>query len=179
MQPLSRNFGSKQSGLDGITVTRTAAAVKQAVAQQRWVVGDADSFKKCDPCEQGGKPLDRSSALALLQQTPDWALAEDGCSISRVWQAKVIPFPDASPSRVPIHGFALTFSLILQDFKSGAAFLQRVAVLAENEGHHPDLHLVSFNTVTVRLTTFALGGLSYNDFIMALKIDSFPEQLRP
>jgi len=51
--------------------------------------------------------------------------------------------------------------------------------LAENEGHHPDLHLVSFNTVTVRLTTFALGGLSYNDFIMALKIDSFPEQLRP
>jgi len=108
-QPLSRNFGSKQSGLDGITVTRTAAAVKQAVAQQRWVVGDADSFKKCDPCEQGGKPLDRSSALALLQQTPDWALAEDGCSISRVWQAKVLPFPDASPSRVHFNGFALTF----------------------------------------------------------------------
>jgi 4a-hydroxytetrahydrobiopterin dehydratase len=67
----------------------------------------------------------------------------------------------------------------LKDFKSGSAFLQRVAVLAENEGHHPDLHLVSYNNVTVRLSTYALGGLSYNDFIMALKIDCFPQNLRP
>ena len=67
----------------------------------------------------------------------------------------------------------------MQDFKSGSAFLQRVAVLAENEGHHPDLHLVSYNNVTVRLSTYALGGLSYNDFIMALKIDCFPQNLRP
>ena len=67
----------------------------------------------------------------------------------------------------------------VQDFKSAAAFLQQVAVLAENEGHHPDLHLVSYNNVTLRLTTYALGGLSYNDFIMALKIDSFPAQYLP
>jgi 4a-hydroxytetrahydrobiopterin dehydratase len=54
-----------------------------------------------------------------------------------------------------------------------------VAVLAENEGHHPDLHLTSYNNVTVRLTTYALGGLSYNDFIIALKIDSFPKSFGP
>ena len=35
------------------------------------------------------------------------------------------------------------------------------------------------NNVTVRLTTYALGGLSYNDFIMALKIDSFPAKFLP
>lgn len=54
-----------------------------------------------------------------------------------------------------------------------------MAVLAENEGHHPDLHLTSYNNVTVRLTTYSLGGLSYNDFIMALKIDSFPVSFGP
>ena len=57
--------------------------------------------------------------------------------------------------------------------------MQHVAVLAENEGHHPDLHLTSYNNVTVRLTTYALGGLSYNDFIIALKIDSFPKSFGP
>ena len=66
-----------------------------------------------------------------------------------------------------------------QDFKSAATFLQHVAVLAENEGHHPDLHLTSYNSVTVQLTTYALGGLSYNDFVVALKIDCFPQHMRP
>lgn len=98
--PLARSFATKQSGLSGVTVTKGSAAVQQAAQQQRWVVGDADSFKKCDPCEQGGKPLDRSSALALLQQTPDWTLSEDGASISRSWQAKVIRLLDCSRARI-------------------------------------------------------------------------------
>ena len=98
--PLARSFATKQSGLAGVTVTKGSAAVQQAAQQQRWVVGDADSFKKCDPCEQGGKPLDRSSALALLQQTPDWTLSEDGASISRSWQAKVTRLLDCSRARV-------------------------------------------------------------------------------
>jgi hypothetical protein len=89
LRPVARSFGAKSSGLEGVLVTKGSASVKQAVAQQRWVVGDADSFKKCDPCEQGGKPLDRPSALALLLQTPNWTLADDGTSISRTWQAKV------------------------------------------------------------------------------------------
>ena len=100
LQPFSRSAGTKQNGLDGVTVTRGSAAVKQAVAQQRWVVGDANSFKKCDPCEQGGKPLDRPNALALLQQTPEWTLADDGLSISRTWQAKVTPRANRQPALV-------------------------------------------------------------------------------
>jgi 4a-hydroxytetrahydrobiopterin dehydratase len=49
-------------------------------------------------------------------------------------------------------------------------FVNRVADLAEEEGHHPDFY-VSYNRVRVDLTTHAIGGLSENDFIMAAKID--------
>ena len=41
--------------------------------------------------------------------------------------------------------------------------------MAEAEGHHPDLHLVSYNQVTAQLTTHAAGGLTENDFIMAVR----------
>jgi len=42
--------------------------------------------------------------------------------------------------------------------------------LAEEERHHPDI-LISFNRVRIDLTTHAIGGLSENDFILAVKID--------
>lgn len=63
----------------------------------------------------------------------------------------------------------------MKDFLSGMKFLQEVAEVAEAEGHHPDLHLVSYNDLTVELWTHAVGGLTENDFIMAAKID----QLNP
>lgn len=47
--------------------------------------------------------------------------------------------------------------------------LPSVATVAEAEGHHPDLHLVSYNQVTAQLTTHAAGGLTENDFIMAVR----------
>ena len=46
----------------------------------------------------------------------------------------------------------------------------RIAVIAEEEGHHPDLHLTGFNTVTAEMTTHAAKGLTENDFIMATKV---------
>jgi 4a-hydroxytetrahydrobiopterin dehydratase len=46
----------------------------------------------------------------------------------------------------------------------------RVALLAEAEGHHPDLE-VGWGRLVVRLTTHAIGGLSRNDFVLAAKID--------
>jgi len=49
-------------------------------------------------------------------------------------------------------------------------FVNKVADLAEEEGHHPDIH-ISYSRVTIDLTTHAVGGLSENDFILAAKID--------
>ncbi len=49
-------------------------------------------------------------------------------------------------------------------------FVNKVAELAEEEGHHPNIS-ISWNKVTLTLTTHAIGGLSENDFILAAKID--------
>ena len=49
--------------------------------------------------------------------------------------------------------------------------------IAEDEGHHPDLHLEGYRNVWIELWTHAFGGLSENDFILAAKIDRLPLQL--
>jgi 4a-hydroxytetrahydrobiopterin dehydratase len=44
--------------------------------------------------------------------------------------------------------------------------------VAEDEDHHPDLHIEGYRNVRVVLSTHAIGGLSENDFIVAAKIDA-------
>ena len=56
------------------------------------------------------------------------------------------------------------------DFKVAMVFVNKVADIAESEGHHPDI-FISYNKVTITLWTHAVGGLSLNDFILAAKID--------
>jgi 4a-hydroxytetrahydrobiopterin dehydratase len=46
----------------------------------------------------------------------------------------------------------------------------RIALLAEAQGHHPELE-VGWGRLVVRLSTHSVGGLSRNDFIMAARID--------
>lgn len=57
------------------------------------------------------------------------------------------------------------------DFAQAMAFANKVAAVAEEEGHHPDLN-ISWGSVGVELSTHAVGGLSENDFILAAKIDA-------
>ena len=54
---------------------------------------------------------------------------------------------------------------------AGMRFFEEVAALAEDDGHHPDLHLEAYRNVSIELWTHAIGGLSENDFILAAKID--------
>ena len=49
--------------------------------------------------------------------------------------------------------------------------MERVADVAEMEGHHPDIHIF-YNKVMLELSTHSIGGLSENDFILAAKIDA-------
>lgn len=55
-------------------------------------------------------------------------------------------------------------------FREAISFVNRVANLAEEEQHHPDI-IIRYRKVTFELTTHAIKGLSENDFIMASKID--------
>ncbi|HUY55205.1 MAG TPA: 4a-hydroxytetrahydrobiopterin dehydratase [Candidatus Nanopelagicaceae bacterium] len=56
------------------------------------------------------------------------------------------------------------------DFAAAFALGTGIALLAEREGHHPDLRL-GWGYLEVELTTHAAGGLTRNDFVMAAKID--------
>jgi 4a-hydroxytetrahydrobiopterin dehydratase len=57
-----------------------------------------------------------------------------------------------------------------EDFAGAIAFVNEVARLAEGLGHHPDLDL-RWNTVTLRLRTHSLGGISDADVELAALID--------
>ncbi len=58
----------------------------------------------------------------------------------------------------------------LKDWREAIALTDRIAELADQEDHHPDV-LLSYGKVKVTLWTHKIGGLSENDFILAAKID--------
>jgi 4a-hydroxytetrahydrobiopterin dehydratase len=66
----------------------------------------------------------------------------------------------------------------VEDFSAGIEFFSRVAEVAEEEDHHPDLHLEGYRNLWIELWTHAVGGLSQNDFILAAKIDRLPVRLK-
>ncbi len=54
-------------------------------------------------------------------------------------------------------------------FKEAIGFVNKIADIAEAEGHHPDIYIF-YNVVRIELWTHAINGLFKNDFIMASKI---------
>jgi 4a-hydroxytetrahydrobiopterin dehydratase len=68
-------------------------------------------------------------------------------------------------------GDAIRKQFQLQDFKGSVDFVNRLTPAAEEMNHHPDLE-ISWNKVTVRLSTHSEGGLTENDFELASKIDA-------
>jgi 4a-hydroxytetrahydrobiopterin dehydratase len=104
--------------------------------------------KRCVPCQAGTPPLDRPTISLLLNDVMDWELRA----------AK------GTPEKI-----AKRFKF--DDFLGTMAFVDKMAALAEEQGHHPDF-CVHYSEVEVTLWTHAVGGLSENDFIMAAKIDA-------
>lgn len=66
---------------------------------------------------------------------------------------------------------ALRKEYTFASFREAIAFVQKVADIAETEGHHPDI-CIWYKVVTLILTTHAIGGVSMNDFILAAKVDA-------
>ena len=61
--------------------------------------------------------------------------------------------------------------LKFENFVDAMIFVNKVAEIAEEEEHHPDIRIV-YNRVTLALTTHDAGGLTQKDFQMARRIDS-------
>lgn len=64
-------------------------------------------------------------------------------------------------------------------FSRAVKFINLIATAAEEQGHHPDLHLHDFKFLTVRWWTHKIDGLHQNDFIMAARTNELFEQLPP
>lgn len=109
-------------------------------------------YKKCLPCEGGVKPFTRSDAESMLGQVAGWQLVSEGSVESPL--------------------LMITREFSFKDFKEALLFVNRVGMLAEDEGHHPNIYLYSWNKVRIELYTHAIGGLSENDFIVAAKINA-------
>jgi len=98
---------------------------------------------KCKPCEAGVAALSKEKIEKLIAQHSGWELVEDK---------------------------KLVKEFSFKDFVEAKYFLDLVAAVAEEQGHHPTLTII-YNKVRVTLTTHAAGGLTDNDFIMSKIID--------
>jgi 4a-hydroxytetrahydrobiopterin dehydratase len=99
--------------------------------------------KACVPCRGGVPPLAGKELAALEKQVEGWNVIEGH------HRAKTFTFPD---------------------FREALKFVNRIGVLAEEQGHHPDLFL-TWGRVEITTWTHKINGLTENDFILAAKID--------
>jgi 4a-hydroxytetrahydrobiopterin dehydratase len=68
-------------------------------------------------------------------------------------------------------GDAIRKQYKLDDFVGSVQFVEKLVEPAEDMGHHPDLE-ISWNRVTVTLSTHSQGGLTEADFELARRIDA-------
>lgn len=102
------------------------------------------SERHCEPCEGGVPPLEGEELREMRERLGGgWEVVDD---------------------------HHLTKRFEFDDFVSALDFTNAVGELAEEEGHHPLIHL-TWGEATVDIWTHAIDGLSDNDFILAAKID--------
>ena len=100
------------------------------------------AHKKCVPCESGMPPMLPEEVKKYLEQVQSWH--SDNLKIWKEFK--------------------------FRNFIETMGFVNKAALLAQEEGHHPDME-VHYSRVKIELWTHAIGGLSENDFILAAKID--------
>ena len=100
---------------------------------------------KCVPCRGVVPPMEGEQVKLMLNAVPGWKKSDgDVDKIEKVFKFK--------------------------NFSEAMVFVNKVAEIAEDEGHHPDI-FIQWNKVTLTLWTHAIKGLYENDFILAAKID--------
>ncbi|MDT8437139.1 MAG: 4a-hydroxytetrahydrobiopterin dehydratase [Gemmatimonadota bacterium] len=107
-------------------------------------MSDRLAARHCEPCRGGVPPLQGEELRRLADE------------LGGAWEV--------------VDGHHLRKRFEFSDFVSALGFVNRVGALAEEEGHHPDLHL-SWGQVDVEIWTHAIDGLTESDFILAARID--------
>ena len=100
--------------------------------------------KHCEACSGDTPALKPEEVFQLHQQVPGWEVTS---------------------------GRKLVRQFEFEDFAESMDFVDAVADLAEDEGHHPTIS-IDYDTVTLTVWTHAINDLSENDFILAAKVDA-------
>jgi len=95
------------------------------------------------PCSGGTPPLSKELVTQYLEEVSGWELKGD--TVER--------------------------NFVFKNFDEAMIFVNKVADIAREEEHHPDIFIHSYKKVTISLSTHAIHGLSKNDFIVAAKIN--------
>ncbi len=106
---------------------------------------------KCKPCEGGIAPFSPERIERYLKKIDNWSYDSKKPLIYKEFKFK--------------------------DFIEAVNFVNDIAHIAEEEGHHPDIHL-HYNRVLCELYTHSIKGISENDFIVASKIDETHEMFQ-
>ncbi len=99
--------------------------------------------KHCVPCEGGVEPIKPEEITKYMPMVTGWEL-EEGKLVRR---------------------------FKFKNFKDAIAFVNKVADIAETEGHHPNILVFGWNKVKLTNFTHAINGLHQNDFILAAKVN--------
>jgi 4a-hydroxytetrahydrobiopterin dehydratase len=99
----------------------------------------------CSEKPRGTPPLSPQQVTEYLALVPGWELLEDG---------KVIRLKKRCDG-----------------FLDAVATVDKIAPIAEEQDHHPDIRIYSYRWLDIDFSTHSIGGLSDNDFIMAAKIN--------
>lgn len=102
------------------------------------------SEKTCVPCRGGVPPLNAAEIAPLAAQLNAWTVV-DGHHLSKEFPSK--------------------------NFRTALAFVNAVGAIAEEQGHHPDIHL-AWGKARIEIWTHKINGLTESDFILAAKIDN-------
>jgi 4a-hydroxytetrahydrobiopterin dehydratase len=100
--------------------------------------------RECIPCKGGVPPLQGRELEGMLAALGGQWTIVDGHHLEKVYR--------------------------FDDFRQALAFTNRVGELAEDQGHHPDIHL-SWGKVRLEIWTHKINGLHDSDFILAAKAD--------
>ena len=103
--------------------------------------------KSCVPCEGGILPFDISQIHKYQKKVDGWNVSENDKKI-----------------------YFLEKNFTFKNFISSQDFINKVGIISESEGHHPDIYF-GWGYAKIIITTHAIEGLSENDFILAAKID--------
>ncbi len=104
--------------------------------------------KKCIPCEGGIPSFDLTEIHKYLKKVDGWDVKSDDNKT-----------------------YYLLKEYKFENFLKSQEFVNKVAKLAEEEGHHPDI-IFGWGYSKIKILTHAINGLHESDFILAAKIDN-------